>query len=624
LHHAEAGLPAGVKRGSGLAPWLDLLAHAVEGFVAVAVIVDLFVTFANALDRYFLGGGIDWADDLSGIAMPVICFLGSAVYCRRGPGMAYTAVVDRLSGGVRDALIATGLWMTIALCAGVLCVMPEFLAGQAMERLPVLGVSMAFSATWMGIGLALFALFGLEKLVRLPWRAQLAGLGAAGLQMVFLEALRQGYDAGALAADPLACILPVLVVAFLCAAPMAIVLAVGGMAFYFVTGSAPLVAAPATLQAGIGSFLLVAVPFFLAAGVLMEVTGMAGRLIDMIQEWIGHWRGGLLLAEVVSMYVFSGMSGSKAADVATVGSVMKQPLRDRGYPPAESVAVLAASAAMGEVIPPSIALLILGSVTSLSVGTLFLAGLLPAAVLAVILMLGILIRARRYGYPKGARFDLGRALRTFPPAVPALLVPVIVLGGIVGGIASPTESSSFAVVYGLAAALVFYRSVTVVTLWRAFREAAVTAGMVLLMMSAANLLSQAIVIDGVGAKLGAALAGITDVRMFLFVSMAMIVVLGFVLEGFPAILITAPLLLPIATQHGVDPLHYGILLTMAVGIGVFMPPVGIGYYIACAVGEASPHDAVKPSLFYNALLLAGLTVAILWPDIILALPRLFG
>jgi TRAP-type C4-dicarboxylate transport system permease large subunit len=144
------------------------------------------------------------------------------------------------------------------------------------------------------------------------------------------------------------------------------------------------------------------------------------------------------------------------------------------------------------------------------------------------------------------------------------------------------------------------------------------------MLSTANLLSQAIVIDGLGAKLSILLDGLTDARMFLFVSMAAIIVLGFVLEGFPAILITAPLLLPIAQKHGIDPLHYGILLTMAVGIGVFMPPVGIGYYIACAVGEASPHETIRPSLIYNIFLIIGLVVCILYPEIILTLPRLAG
>jgi C4-dicarboxylate transporter DctM subunit len=445
-----------------------------------------------------------------------------------------------------------------------------------------------------------------------------------GCIALLIACLRTWSDDGTLTIDPLAALLVVLAIAFLTAVPIALVLALGGVAFFLVTDSAPLVAAPAALQAGVASFLLVAVPFFLLTGVLMEVTGMARRLIDAVQEWVGHWRGGLLLASVVSMYVFSGMSGSKAADVATVGSVMKAPLRLRGYPATESVAVLAAAAAMGEVIPPSIALLILGSITSLSIGTLFIAGIVPAGVLAITLMAGILLRAYHYGLPKGPPFRLGRALRMLPPALPALLVPVIVLGGIVLGIASPTESSSFAVIYGLMAAVFIYRSVTLRSLWTAAREASVVAGMVLLMMATANLLSQAILMDQLGAKLGVVLAAITSPTLFLFISLAIVIVLGFVLEGFPAILIAAPLLLPIATRHGVDPLHYGILLTMAVGIGVFMPPFGIGYYIACAVGDAPPHQAIKASLFYNVFLVIGLVAAILYPSLILGLPRWLG
>jgi tripartite ATP-independent transporter DctM subunit len=493
-----------------------------------------------------------------------------------------------------------------------------------MQTLPVLDISLASVSIWMAIGFALFVLFALEKLLRLSGRAQLAGLTGAAILAGYVFTLRAASDAGTLPFDPLAALLAILIIGFICAVPMALVLAIGGLSFFIVTNSAPIVAAPAIIQAGIGSFLLVAIPFFLLAGVLMEITGMARRLIDMIQDWVGHWRGGLLLAEVVSMYVFSGMSGSKAADVAAVGNVMKGPLRDRGYPPTESVAVLAASAAMGEVIPPSVALLILGSATTLSVGSLFVAGIAPAALLAVTLMIGVLIRAYRYGFPKGPAFNLARALRSIPPALPALLVPLIVLGGIIGGIASATESSSFAVVYGLLAAILVYHSLDAKSAWVGFREAAVTSGMVLLMLSTANLLSQAIVIDGLGAKLSILLDGLTDARMFLFVSMAAIIVLGFVLEGFPAILITAPLLLPIAQKHGIDPLHYGILLTMAVGIGVFMPPVGIGYYIACAVGEASPHETIRPSLIYNIFLIIGLVVCILYPEIILTLPRLAG
>jgi tripartite ATP-independent transporter DctM subunit len=600
------------------------LAWLAENMVVMAMFADLIVTFVNTIGRYVFHTGIEWSEDLSGIAMPVITFLGGAAYFRRGWGMAYTAVVDRTRGLMQETLVALGLWMSIALSAGILSAMPDFLRGQSMQTLPVFDISLTCVSIWMAIGFTLFILFALEKLLRLRARAQLFGLTGAAILAGYVLVLRVASEAGTLPVDPLAALLLILIIGFICAVPMALVLAIGGLSFFIVGNSAPIVAAPAIIQAGIGSFLLVAIPFFLLAGVLMEITGMARRLIDMIQDWVGHWRGGLLLAQVVSMYVFSGMSGSKAADVAAVGNVMKGPLRDRGYPPTESVAVLAASAAMGEVIPPSVALLILGSATTLSVGSLFIAGIAPAALLAFALMIGVLIRSYRYGFPKGPAFNLARALRSIPPALPALLVPLIVLGGIVGGIASATESSSFAVVYGLLAAILVYHSLDAKSAWVGFREAAVTSGMVLLMLSTANLLSQAIVIDGLGAKLSVLLDGLTDARVFLFVSMAAIIVLGFVLEGFPAILITAPLMLPIAQKHGIDPLQYGILLTMAVGIGVFMPPVGIGYYIACAVGEASPHETIRPSLIYNVFLIIGLIVCILYPDIILTLPRLVG
>ena len=616
--------PAGEAAATNLACFFAPIAKWAEILAATAVLVDLFITFAGTIIRYLFHSGLDWAGDISSIAMPIITFVGSAAYYRRGSGMAYTAVIDGTKGLLSDSLAATGLFMTMALSACILCATPDFLLGEMMQTLPILGINLAVTSVWMVAGLALFIFFAIEKILRLPGRARLIGLLAAAAMALFLFYLQMLNDEGTLAVDPLAALCIILVMGFVCAVPMAFVLAIGGLAFLFTTGSAPIVAAPAILQAGVSSFLLVAVPFFLLAGALMEVTGMARRLIDMIQAWVGHWRGGLLMAQIVSMYVFSGMSGSKAADVATVGSVMKQPLRERGYSATESVAVLVASAAMGEVIPPSIALLILGSVTTLSIGTLFVAGIVPAALLAVALMAGVLVRSYRLDFPAGEAFSLRNALTSVLPAIPALLVPVIVLGGIIGGVASPTESSSFAVIYGVLAAFFIFRSVDLSTMWNALCGASAVAGMVLLMMSAANLLSQAIVIDGLGAKLGILLEGVTNPALFLFVSLAIIVVLGFVLEGFPAILITAPLMLPIAQRHGVDPLHYGILLTMAVGIGVFMPPVGIGYYIACAIGEASPHDALKPTLFYNFFLVIGLILCMVFPGVILGLPRMLG
>ena len=602
---------------------LNAIALGNEALVVMAIVIDLFVTFANSIARYGLNSGIHWAEDASMMTIAIIAFLGAPAYFRRAEGMSYSALLDITTGLRHDTLKASGLWIVLGVCGLSLYAFPSFFAGQMTQTMAVLNISRGAVSGWIGLGLVLMAVFAAEKLAAL--RHAGIGLGFLGVAAAtaLLLVFRHFYDAGSIDTDPLIPIGIAMTAAFLTGAPIAVILALGGAFYFIVTGDAPLVAIPAGYQSGIGSFVLLAVPFFMLAGALMEVSGLAGRMIDMVQHWVGHWAGGLLQAQVVAMYIFSGISGSKAADIATVGSVMKGPLRQRGYPPTESVAVLAAAAAMGEVIPPSLALLILGSITNLSVGSLFLAGMVPAACLALAMAVAIVIRSRDGRLPRGPRFDLGRAVRSIPPSFPALLMPVIVVGCIIGGVASPTESSSFATIYGLVVAGLVYRSMRLGALWTALRDAALTAGMVLFMVAASNVLSQAIVIDGLGRTLAREFGSLQSPMLFLFLSMAAMVVIGFVLEGFPAILISAPILLPVAEKMGIDPLQYGIILTMAVGIGVFMPPVGIGYYVACAVGDAPPNATMRPSLAYNVSLVLGLIVVILFPVITLAVPHYF-
>lgn len=599
------------------------IALANETLVVAAIVIDLFVTFANSIARYGFNSGIHWAEDASMVTISIITFLGSAAYFRRADGMSYSALLDLTTGLKHDALKSSGLWIVLGVCGLSLYAFPPFFAGQMTQTMAVLDISRGAVSVWIGIGMLLTIVYALEKLSRLRLAGVAMGLAGVAAVTALLLIFRYFFDSGAIDTDPLIPIAVVMFAAFLTGAPIAIILALGGAFYFIVTGDAPLVAIPAAYQSGIGSFVLLAVPFFMLAGALMEVSGLAARMIDMVQHWVGHWAGGLLQAQVVAMYIFSGISGSKAADIATVGSVMKGPLRQRGYPPTESVAVLAAAAAMGEVIPPSLALLILGSITNLSVGSLFLAGLVPAAFLALAMAVAIVIRSRGGRLPRGPRFNLKRALVSIPPSFPALLMPVIVVGCIVGGVASPTESSSFATIYGLVVAALVYRSMRLGILWTALRDAALTGGMVLFMVAASNVLSQAIVIDGLGRTLARSFGSLQSPMAFLFLSMAAMVVIGFVLEGFPAILISAPILLPVAEKMGIDPLQYGIILTMAVGIGVFMPPVGIGYYVACAIGDAPPNATMRPSLVYNISLVLGLVVVILFPAITLTVPHFF-
>jgi tripartite ATP-independent transporter DctM subunit len=611
------GRPVGVRV-------LDRVASVVEGFVVAAIAFNIVMTFTNTMLRYITNQDFPWSTDAWAILISIITFLGAPCYFRRTTGMAYTALIDQTAGVKKQSLQACGLAIFLGICLVALFEYPSFFLGQRGQTMAILGLSTGFVGIWLGIGLVLLAIYTIEKLMVLTPRAILNGFAVAAAIGVFTLLLRWAYDQGHIGIDPFVLILPAMIVAFITGTPVSGILALGGIMFFLISGDAPMVVIPSAMQYGVASFVLLAVPFFMVAGIMMEITGMARRMVDMVQEWVGHLTGGLLMAEVLATYLFSGVSGSKAADVATIGTVMKGPMKKHGYPSTEFVAVLAASAAMAETVPPSVAMLILGSVTTLSIGALFIAGFLPAAILAGTLLIGVFIRSHVKKYRKGPPFNLVRALRSIPPALPAAGVPILVIGGLVGGIASPTESASFAVVYGFAAAAFIYRSLGWRSFYDALREATLVAGMVLLMVSTSNVLVQAIVIDGLGRTLAGLFIMISNPTTFLFLSVAALIVLGFVLEGFPAILIAAPIFLPVAIRLGIDPLQFGILLIMATGIGVMLPPVGIGFYIACAIGEAPVNATMRPSFFYNFFLFLGLAIVILFPEITLWLPRQFG
>ena len=603
---------------------LDNVAFVNEIVVFAALVANLAITFSNTIARYALNAGIPWATDFTTVCLSLIAFPGAAAFFRRGDGMAYTAFIDRLSPFANEMFRAVGLWLLIGVCGFSLYVFPPFFRSQLSQVLPVLGISHAFVSVWLGLGLMLTVVYAVEKIARLGAPSIALGLGVVAAVGVLAGAFRWAYLDGAIDIDPLLPTLVVIVIAFLAGTPVAFVLAVGGVLYFLIKGDVPMAIVPAAYQAGIGGFLLLSIPFFMAAGALMEISGMAKRLVDMVQHWVGHWTGGLLMSTVGATYMFSMVSGVKAADISTVGTIMKKPMREHGYPSTEFAAVLAASVAMADSVPPSVAMLILGSVSTLSVGALFLAGFLPAAILAIALLIAVAIRSRIKNFRRGPPFDLRRALSSVPPALPALGFPIIVIGALVGGVASPTEAASFAVVYGAVAVAYVHRSFELRIAWPALRDATLVAAMVLVMLGTSHLLVQAIVMAGLGRTLAEAFGAFNTPIVFLLISVLALVVIGFVLEGFPAILVTGPILLPVAERMGVDPLHFGVLLLMAIGIGVMMPPVGLGYYITCAVTNANVNATMRPSWIYNVFLVLGLITVALFPQITLWLPVQLG
>jgi tripartite ATP-independent transporter DctM subunit len=375
---------------------------------------------------------------------------------------------------------------------------------------------------------------------------------------------------------------------------------------------------------GTGNFILLAVPFFILAGLVMERGGISIRLVRFIHALVGHMTGGLLQVTVASMYLVSGLSGSKPADVAAVGTVMRDELRER-HGSAEGAAVLAAAAVMGETVPPSIAMLIVGSITSVSVGAMFIGGLIPAAVMALCLMILIYIRARLSGAPKTPRASGRTIARAGLGAVLPLLMPGSLLAGILFGIATPTEIAALAVVYGLLLSAVIYREMSLRNFVGIALDTAALTGVLLFIFAASSSFSWTLTVAYLPQRLVSLLQSAGGSQtIFMLASIALLILVGVLLEGLPSLNVLAPLLIPIAGKLGLSELHYALVLIIAMGIGGFMPFAGVGFYVCCAVMRCDIETASRAMLPYLIMLIAGLLLVAGVPWFTLALPHYFG
>ena len=356
----------------------------------------------------------------------------------------------------------------------------------------------------------------------------------------------------------------------------------------------------------------------------MERGGVSLRLIRFIQSLVGHLRGGLLQVTIASMYVISGLSGSKPADVAAVGTVMRDQLRER-HGAAEGAAVLAASAIMGETVPPSIAMLIVGSITNVSVAAMFIGGVIPAAVIAVCLAALIHVRAGRAGAPLLPRAPLRSVVRAGVGAVLPILMPGFLLAGILSGLATPTEVAALAVVYGLFLAMVVYREMGLREFLRTIGDTASLTGVLLFIFAAASAFSWTLTIAYVPQRL-VDLIGSTgnSAPVFMISSIVLLIFVGVLLEGLPSLNVLAPLLLPIAGRVGLSELHYALVLIIAMGVGGFMPLAGVGFYVCCAVMRCNIEAASRAMFPYLAVVLIGLLIIAFVPWFVLFLPNAFG
>jgi tripartite ATP-independent transporter DctM subunit len=601
--------------------WLAALDSAVILLLNLALLAEVLLVFLNTVLRAAFNVLITpGVDETSRLLLILIAFLGGAVAYGRGRFMAVTVLLARLPPEARDLATAAVAWVVIAvaLIIGLSSIPLQIV--NAAERTTILGIGYVWMTAPMTVGSALFVAHAGRVLTRHSGRAI---LGAALLVGALVGAI--AITGGTIDPDSTGLRLGLTAmflggIAF--GVPVGFVLAAIGISFVYTTGAAPMLAVAMNAQRGTGGFIFLALPFFILAGFIMDRGGIGTRIVNFLVALLGHVRGGLLQVMIVGMYVVSGISGSKAADMAAVGIPMRRMLGQAGYEPAESATVLAASAAMGESIPPSIAILALGSVTSISTGALFLAGLLPAATIGLGLLLLVHLRARLAGLQPGERAPMRAVAKSGVAAFIPLLMPVVLVGGIVSGTGTPTEVSSFAVIYGLAVGTLLYRQLDARGLWDVLTESALLSGMIFFTFAGATLFSWALTLGGVPDAIAGAL-GELGRNGFLPAVIAITVVLGALLESVVTVVILGPLLLPVAILLHVDPLQFGVVLIEAFGIGSIIPPVGLALYIACAICRTDVDSTMRPLLSFLAVLLLGLLVVAAVPWITLVLPVAF-
>jgi C4-dicarboxylate transporter DctM subunit len=603
-------------------PASSLTDRALRSAIAALVVAQAAVVGLQVAARHVMHQPIPWTEEVARLLLVWLMCVGGISALRHGQHPRVTAFVRLLSDDRRHA-VDRGL--RIVLLAFFVClIVPAWrlTVASAGERLPASGLSGAAISAVLPVALLMMCAvlvqqFRADASDATRNRSPVAwSIGAAGFVIAsVLVPLLAG-------AAPLV----VLICGFLATAglgmPLAFTLALTALTYLLGIGGVGLIILPIKILGGVDSFVLLAIPLFILAGALMESGGISERIVDLAMAIVGRVRGGLAMVVVVAEVLFSGISGSTTADVSAISSLLVPSMKRAGYSGPESVSVVAAASAMGILVPPCLTMVVLGSLVNLSIVTLFLAGFVPAFILAAALLVLIAIRARRQGWPVStppSRAQLGRAARR--AAVP-LGLPVLLFGGIFSGATTVTEAALLAVVYALVAGLCLggiHRD----QLESQLAQSGIVTATTLWVLAAASAFAWILVREWVPQALGAWIGSIGAGQAgFLALTIVLFIVIGALLEGLPALLIFGPILFPISRAVGVDPVHYGIVVVAATGIAFFLPPVGVGLTIAAGIARVDIDDVSRTYVPYLVALLVGLALIAAFPVLTLVLPRL--
>jgi len=611
---AGAATPAAARRPTLLGRLDQVLGLLVELPAAALVVAEIVVLFAGVVSRYVLHSPLIWSDELASILFLWLAMLGAVVAFHRGEHMRMTALVARASPRTRAFLDVFATSAALAFLLLIAWPAYEYAYEESFITTPALQLANIWRAAALPVGIALMALFALLRLMQVGNGRVVAGALAAVLLVIAAFWLAQPLLKPLGNINLVIFFVGVVAVCVFAGVPIAFGFGLAIFGYLALTTRTPLMVLVGRMDEGMSHLILLSVPLFVFLGLLIEMTGMARAMVAFLASLLGHVRGGLHYVLVGAMYLVSGISGAKAADMAAVAPVLFPEMKARGAKPGDLVALLAATGAQTETIPPSLVLITIGSVTGVSIAALFTGGLLPGVVLAVTLCALVWWRYRREDLSQVAKASGGQILKTLVIALPALALPFVIRAAVVEGVATATEVSTIGIVYALLAGLLIYRCFD----WKRLRpmlvDTASLSGAILLIIGTATGMAWGLTQSGFSRALAQAMTGLPGgAASFMAVSVVAFVILGSVLEGIPAIVLFGPLLFPIARLVGIHEVHYAMVIILAMGIGLFAPPFGVGYYAACAIGRVDPAEGMRPIWGYLLALLAGLIIVAVFP-----------
>ncbi len=609
----DASLPQ-VADASRVARTLRGAISGLEAVAAFLMVTIIGLLLAGVLSRYVFATPLIWVDDLASLAFLWLSMVGAALAMQRNEHLRLTAVLERLPASSQGYVNAFAIMMIIAFLAALIEPSVTYTHDEWIVNTAGINMSRGWRTAAIPFGVITMLLVTLAYARRSArWRELLVAAVVVGaLAVACWSSTPQLQTLGL----PNLVIFLVVFVAILLAAgvPIAFCFGLGALSYLAFSTTVPLTIVLNRMDEGMSSFILVSVPIFVLLGCVLDATGMGKAIVDFLASLLGHVKAGMSYVLLGSLFIVSGISGSKVSDMATVAPALFPEMRRRGHKPAGMIALLATGAAMADTVPPSIVLIVVGSIAGVSIAGLFQSGFVVAMVLLLMLLVLARWKARKEDMSGVKRATLPLIGRVLLVAGPALVLPFLIRSAVGGGVATATEVSTIAVLYALIIGQTLYGGIGLRKLYDMLVETAALSGAILLILGTAAAMAWSIAQSGIVQQMSVFLTALPGGWMtFMGVTIVVFLVLGCILEGLPAVLLLGPIMFPIASKLGINDVHYAMVVVVAMNIGLMMPPIGVGFYVACRIGDAKPDEVMGAIWPYLAALFIGLVVIALVP-----------